>query len=265
MHHHEIYFLASRFSLRWFTTTIEEALCGHATLASSHVLFNEIGNTNDEIYFETLSGELIVQKSTTQDGVVSMNFPQFTEMYDIELSNKQSFGTKFPALENPRHFVELANEIGPYKKLTYAPTLQELIMVLDSKMTRKDFIEINPSIDKLLEIQPINGNGERSAIILTLAPENPTKQGFVDSHGKPYDYASRYITPWSGVDEDPATGSSQCTLAPFWAQMLNKNGPFYAYQGYPTRGAEFYLELLPEKRMNITGKAFTFMKGTIQL
>uniref|UniRef100_A0A914E1U5 Uncharacterized protein n=1 Tax=Acrobeloides nanus TaxID=290746 RepID=A0A914E1U5_9BILA len=197
---------ASRFSLRWFTPTIEVTLCGHATLATAHVLFNEIGNTNDEIYFETLSGELIVQKSKTQDGAVSMNFPQFTEMYDIELSNQQSFGAKFPAIENPRHFVELANEIGPCKKLTYSPTLQELIMVLDSKMTKKDFIEINPSIDKLLKIQPLDGN--RSAIILTLSPENPTKQGFVDSHGKPYDYASRYFTPWAGIDEDPATGKS---------------------------------------------------------
>uniref|UniRef100_A0A914C115 Sulfatase N-terminal domain-containing protein n=1 Tax=Acrobeloides nanus TaxID=290746 RepID=A0A914C115_9BILA len=123
-------------------------------------------------------------------------------------------------------------------------------------MTRKEFVEINPSIDKLLKIQPLDGN--RSAIILTLAPENPTKQGFVDSHGKPYDYASRYFTPWAGIDEDPATGSSQCTLAPFWAQMLNKNGPFYAYQGYPTRGAEFYLELLPEKRVNITADDLGF-------
>ncbi|KIH60943.1 phenazine biosynthesis-like protein, partial [Ancylostoma duodenale] len=33
---------ASTFTLRWFTPTTEVPLCGHATLATSHVLFNEI-------------------------------------------------------------------------------------------------------------------------------------------------------------------------------------------------------------------------------
>jgi predicted PhzF superfamily epimerase YddE/YHI9 len=70
------------------------------------LLHSFLGNTNDEIYFETLSGELIVQKSKTQDGAVSMNFPQFTEMYDIELSNQQSFGTKFPAVRNRKIFAK---------------------------------------------------------------------------------------------------------------------------------------------------------------
>lgn len=84
--------------MRWFTPTLEVVLCGHATLATAHVLFNEISrgltyfsnslleNTNDTIYFETLSGELVVKKSKTLEGVLSMDFPQFTETFVIDPS-----------------------------------------------------------------------------------------------------------------------------------------------------------------------------------
>jgi predicted PhzF superfamily epimerase YddE/YHI9 len=38
------FFPGKRFSLRWFTPTVEIPLCGHATLATAHVLFKEIGS-----------------------------------------------------------------------------------------------------------------------------------------------------------------------------------------------------------------------------
>ena len=62
------------FKLRWFTPTDEVDLCGHATLASSHALW-EAGHTDADkpIYFETLSGELIA--SRTDDGSIQLDFP----------------------------------------------------------------------------------------------------------------------------------------------------------------------------------------------
>ena len=60
------------FDLRWFTPAAEVKLCGHATLASAHVLFEHLGYDQDAISFFTLSGELIVKK--TGDGLV-MDFP----------------------------------------------------------------------------------------------------------------------------------------------------------------------------------------------
>ncbi len=61
------------FSLRWFTPDIEMDLCGHATLASAHVLFSELGYDRDEIVFNTLSGDLIVKR---EGELYSMDFPQ---------------------------------------------------------------------------------------------------------------------------------------------------------------------------------------------
>lgn len=60
------------FRIRWFTPNEEVALCGHATLASSYVLFNQLGFSGKDILFQCLSGELLV-KNTTQ-GLV-MDFP----------------------------------------------------------------------------------------------------------------------------------------------------------------------------------------------
>lgn len=60
------------FHLRWFTPTNEVDLCGHATLASAHVLFHELGNEAREIRFASAGGELVVRR----DGdLLEMDFP----------------------------------------------------------------------------------------------------------------------------------------------------------------------------------------------
>lgn len=60
------------FRLRWFTPTAEVDLCGHATLASAHVLFEILGYPESSITFETRSGELRVQR---QGDLYQMDFP----------------------------------------------------------------------------------------------------------------------------------------------------------------------------------------------
>ncbi len=61
------------FELRWFTPTTEVELCGHATLASAHVLFREMGYERDTIHFHTrFSGTLTV---TRDRDLYIMDFP----------------------------------------------------------------------------------------------------------------------------------------------------------------------------------------------
>ncbi len=51
------------FGLRWFTPEVEVELCGHATLATAHVLFNELGHNAEQIRFATkYSGDLFVSR-----------------------------------------------------------------------------------------------------------------------------------------------------------------------------------------------------------
>ncbi len=60
------------YQLRWFTPEIEVDLCGHATLATAHVLFEHLGYKKSEIQFQTKSGLLKVKK---EEGRLMMDFP----------------------------------------------------------------------------------------------------------------------------------------------------------------------------------------------
>lgn len=60
------------FELRWFTPAIEVRLCGHATLATAHVLFEQLNYKEDSIRFHTKSGVLTVEK---EEDFLVMNFP----------------------------------------------------------------------------------------------------------------------------------------------------------------------------------------------
>jgi len=51
------------FELRWFTPTVEVDLCGHATLATAHVLYEHLGHANGAIRFETRSGQLVTRRN----------------------------------------------------------------------------------------------------------------------------------------------------------------------------------------------------------
>lgn len=63
----------ARWNIRWFTPTTEVPLCGHATLASAHVLFTQGEETGDEIVFSTVhSGDLPARR--TGNGI-AMDFP----------------------------------------------------------------------------------------------------------------------------------------------------------------------------------------------
>lgn len=63
------------FGLRWFTPQVEVDLCGHATLATAHVLIHELGHSELPLRFQTRSGELVV---SLHEGAISMNFPAYT-------------------------------------------------------------------------------------------------------------------------------------------------------------------------------------------
>lgn len=60
------------YEIRWFTPKIEVDLCGHATLATAFVLFNQEGHLSDSINFYSNSGELKVNRKSTW---LTLDFP----------------------------------------------------------------------------------------------------------------------------------------------------------------------------------------------
>lgn len=79
-----------RFHIRWFTPAVEVKLCGHATLAAAHVLDKNNLFHAESIAFQSLSGELIVNKRV--DKRYALNFP----LQMTQLSDKSSFAASFP-------------------------------------------------------------------------------------------------------------------------------------------------------------------------
>jgi len=76
------------------------------------------------------------------------------------------------------------------------------------------------------------------------------------------EFVSRFFAPAAGIDEDPATGSSHCTLIPYWAQRLGKT-KLFARQ-LSARGAEMFCELSGD-RVHIGGHAVLYNRGEIEI
>uniref|UniRef100_A0AC34Q5P8 Uncharacterized protein n=1 Tax=Panagrolaimus sp. JU765 TaxID=591449 RepID=A0AC34Q5P8_9BILA len=252
---------AKKFKLRWLTPTTEVNLCGHATLATAHVLFREVKNENGTLTFSTLSGDLIVVNSG--DNLV-MNFPQFKTL--TLFGSKKLANPKLYQNEPEKDFIDnfidiLIPKIVP-QKVCLAEEGKKLMIVLDPRTTREELLSVVPDGNALMKAH--DGSVVRG-IILTLAPEDAAAQGFTDAEGRSYDYVSRYFAPWAGILEDPATGSSQCALGPFWSKEKNVKTKFYAYQCYPKRGAQFYVSFPNDDRIDIEGSAVTVIRGEIEL
>ncbi len=78
--------------------------------------------------------------------------------------------------------------------------------------------------------------------------------------GRKVDFVSRFFAPNYGIDEDPATGSAHCTLAPFWSERLAKK-EMLAHQ-VSARGGVIRCE--PRgSRVRLGGQAALYMEGTV--
>jgi len=104
------------FDLRWFTPTTEVALCGHATLASAHVLFACRKWPAKEIRFQTRrSGQLIVSR---RDDLLEMDFP-----------------ARPPHSRTPPAGIEEALGVSPVAVLGSA---EDILVVLDSEQAVRE-------------------------------------------------------------------------------------------------------------------------------
>lgn len=100
------------YDLRWFTPTVEVALCGHATVASAKILYDHLGYADDEIRFDTLSGRLTVQRN---GDLLTLNFPADP-----------------PALVSPAFHDELTAALGVAPLEVYAGKT-DLMVVLENE------------------------------------------------------------------------------------------------------------------------------------
>lgn len=243
----------NNYSLRWFTPKVEVPLCGHATLATAKVLFDEIGVVNgadirtdvganvgagtgvQELRFQTKSGLLKAVK--TADGI-TLDFP-----LDDPVNVPAPAGI-IKALGNPK-------VLG----CQYGKATKKLLVHLEDE---EAVIKLTPDFPAL---KSAKSDPEVQGLIVTAeaAQRNTVSQGNSVAQGKPYDFISRYFAVWVGIDEDPATGSAHTVLAPYWGKLLGKNR-MRAYQA-SSRGGEMEVRLPGSGRVDLIGQAVVVEKG----
>jgi PhzF family phenazine biosynthesis protein len=213
------------YDLRWFTPGGEVDLCGHATLASAHYLW-ETGAlaAGQQARFHTRSGLL------TADRLVVDGTPW------IELD--------FPAEPvSPAAAPEgLAAMLGAEPVWVGRNRLDYLVELKDDSTVRA----LRPDLKQIAALSSKQG---ARGIIVTAAGTN----------GKA-DIVSRCFYPHFHIDEDPVTGSAHCGLAPYWMPRLGKQ-EIVAYQA-SARGGWLHLRLAGD-RVKLRGQAVTTLRGEL--
>ncbi|ETN74913.1 phenazine biosynthesis-like protein [Necator americanus] len=198
---------------------------------------------------------------------VEMDLPQYGITLVRFVGAVNPLSRLFSEFDAPSHLMDLIDCIIPssitVEAVAYASEAKKLIIVIDKQTTKFELSEINTKQSSKMKALDPDGEFVRG-VIVTLAPSNAERQGFTDAEDEPFDYVCRYFAPWVGITEDPATGSAQCALAPFWSAVLGKRA-LYAYQSFPNRGAQFRVHLLDSKRIALLGRSVTVLEGQLHL
>ena len=170
------------YSLRWFTPAVEVDLCGHATLASAHILW-ETGHlqANEQARFFTHSGLLTAMRNGDW---IEMDFPaKEEEQTDAPPNLLQALGL---SAQQTQH---IGKNVFDY-----------LVEVASEDIVRG----LKPDFTLLSTVQA-------RGVMVTSRASTPG-----------YDFVSRFFAPQVGVNEDPVTGSAHSCLTPYWSQRLSK-------------------------------------------
>ncbi|WP_338792732.1 PhzF family phenazine biosynthesis isomerase [Bernardetia sp. MNP-M8] len=220
---------ATLFEVRWFMINEETNLCGHATLAAAHVIFEEIQSIHTEVSFRTRSGDLLIKKENFEgkENYIKMQFPV-----------EEKFEEKIPDTDLLKY---LGIENQKINSCIYFPIKQTLILEFENKTELEN---LQPNFEKLVKNKY----------------EIPIKKVGVTTKGdSKYDFISRLFCPWIGIDEDALSAVSHGLFAKYWQSKLNKTS-FFAYQA-SKRGGEIHLELLKDNQVLLIGKGITTLEG----
>jgi PhzF family phenazine biosynthesis protein len=223
------------YELRWFTPTAEVALCGHATLASGHVLIGE----RDRLRFRTRrAGILAVSRAAAG---YALDLPA-TRMRPAAAADFQDVIARDGA-----SIVDIITHDGASDALV--PELH-----LNQSGAEKTAILLMPDEEAVRRCRPdMRRLGEIDVMAIVTARANA---------GNGYDVVSRVFVPAWGVDEDPVTGSAHAALAPFWSELLGRDS-FTAFQASRRGG-------LVECRLNrdravLGGQCVTVIEGVMRI
>lgn len=177
--------VAGGFELRWFTPTAEVQLCGHATLATAHLLWSrKLTEALEVIYFQTRhAGGITCTREAS--GLIGIDMP-----------------------------IDVPSDADPPEQMIEALGL-ERASVVNTARGRYDWIVQLEDESFVREAVPDFARLKRfdcRGVAITAA-----------SAGSDFDIISRFFAPALGIDEDPVTGSVHCALGPYWQHHFGRD------------------------------------------
>ncbi len=130
--------------------------------------------------------------------------------------------------------------------------LQAIVVEPEDVLQAEDYIVVLRNEQQLKAIQPN----------FSLLKKIALRGVVVTAPGDEVDFVSRMFAPKFGIDEDPVTGSSHCSLTPYWAERLAKTR-FIAHQ-LSDRGGEIKCELDADG-VKLSGQCVEYMQATITI
>ncbi|GAA5919525.1 hypothetical protein JCM1841_002254 [Sporobolomyces salmonicolor] len=235
-----------KYEIRWFTPATEVPLCGHATLASAHVLFTTFHPTATRITFSTRKSGSLSAVRHPEDGSISLDFPA---------------GRLTTLEDGHRRRPKIVDAVIKVVKS------KEAIKRVDWWDPMGCLIELGSEVD-LEKLEVDAGLLSNVGDLVILTQPAPVSSGF--------DIYSRVFAPDLGIPEDPVTGAAHTALAPFWlsAPSISRLPKSSAVQQTSSlkakqvskRGGEMVLALDRETgRVELRGFAKTVMRGEIDL
>ncbi len=209
------------FDLRWFTPGVEVALCGHATLASGHLILSAIP-AMAAVRFSTVKAGVL---TVTRDGDgYALSLPAWVADVPITGERLAAFGAALRAQPSA----------------VLARGLDYFIAVFE---TAADVRGLDPDFRAIIDLQ-------RGADIMVIATA-PGGAGDAD-------VVSRVFVPEAGVDEDSVTGSAHAILTPYWTARLGRDR-FTAHQA-SKRGGDVGCRLDGDRAI-LSGMCRTVIEG----
>ena len=208
---------AHGWTIRWFTPAAEAALCGHATLASARVLFTQVmdpvesNEPNSIEFYSKYHGILGASMTAEDDGLITLNFPAYptkplSDFPEFDEHKEWIDQVITETLRSPRSGEAKGSSFTPID-IQYSKEVKYLLLRVNS---RDDLLSIIPNYEAMAEIDT------KSLFVGIIV----TAQGEGDSAH----FYSRFFSPWYGINEDPVTGSAHTMLAPYWKNILEKDG-----------------------------------------
>lgn len=149
------------FHIRWFTPTTEVNLCGHATLATAHVLFQHLNYQGKEILFQSKSGILNVKRKNEQ---IVLDFPT-SEVIEVKLLEniEQAFGILpqkgFKGREDLMYVFESQKEIENLKPdFNFLKTLEMRGIIATAPSIEYDFVSRFFAPREGIDEDPVTGS-----------------------------------------------------------------------------------------------------------